>query len=72
MSATERQVGGDHYRRFEIQPIEFLSKNDVPFPEGSVVKYVLRHRAKGGVDDINKAIHILELIKEIEYGEGDV
>ena len=69
MSAKEKQVGGDHYKNYNIQPIDFFVQNDIPFAEASVIKYVLRHRSKNGVQDIDKAIHYLDLIKEIYYNK---
>lgn len=63
--ATEKQVGGKHYNQFKIQPIEFITANNVPFIEANVIKYVLRWRDKNGIEDINKAIHYLELLKEL-------
>ena len=62
------QVGGDHYKDMPIQPIEFCQKNQLNFCESAVIKYVCRHRTKNGVEDIDKAIHILNVLKEIEYG----
>jgi len=50
-----------------IQPSEFIFKNNIPWPEGNVIKYVCRHRFKNGVEDIDKAIHYLNLLKEWEY-----
>jgi Protein of unknwon function (DUF3310) len=69
MSATERQVGGDHYSGMAIQPVQFIQANGIPFMEGSVIKYVCRHRAKGGRQDLEKAIHFLELLIELDYPE---
>ena len=68
-SALEKQVGGSHYKDFVIQPAEFIIKNKITGAEANVIKYVCRHRLKGGVEDIDKAIHFLELLKELEYGE---
>jgi hypothetical protein len=34
-----------------------------------VIKYVCRHRQKNGIEDLNKAIHYLELAKELYYGD---
>ncbi len=65
--ASETQVGGDHYRLFKIQPVDFIGANRLPYAEGCVIKYVCRHRAKGGRQDIEKAIHYLQLILEAEY-----
>lgn len=69
-NATQKQVGGSHYKDMPIQPVEFITKNGVPFIEGCVIKYVIRHRNKNGAQDIDKAIHFLELLKQIEYGDG--
>ena len=61
--------GGKHYQGFVIQPAEFIIKNKLPFAEGNVIKYTLRHREKNGAEDIKKAIHYLKIILEVEYGE---
>ncbi|AUR82276.1 protein of unknown function DUF3310 [Vibrio phage 1.022.O._10N.286.45.A10] len=68
-AATERQIGGDHYKSLKIQPIEYIDANNIPYLEGNVVKYVTRHASKNGVQDIDKAIHYLELIKQMRYAE---
>lgn len=65
MSAKDTQVGGQHYQ-LVIQPIDFIVKNNIPFREGNVIKYVTRHRSKNGKQDIEKAIHYLQMILE-EY-----
>jgi hypothetical protein len=59
------QVGGDHYD-FPIQPIEFIVENDIPFREGNIIKYVCRHKKKGGKKDLEKALHYLQMLME-EY-----
>jgi hypothetical protein len=64
-----KQVGGSHYKNLKIQPVEYNHANELPFIEGSVVKYVTRHREKGGAKDIRKAIHFLELLLKLEYPE---
>jgi len=64
-SALNKQIDGDHYRQLKIQPVEFILANNIPFCEGAVIKYVCRHKTKGGKDDLLKAIHFCEiLIKE--------
>lgn len=69
-SAFALQVGGDHYRTMAIQPLEFISKNKLGFIAGNVVKYVCRHHLKGGQEDLDKAIHYLQLLRETEYGKA--
>lgn len=70
MNPLQNQVGGDHYAKLKIQPVEYIHANGLGFIEGSVIKYVTRHKSKGGRQDIEKAIHFLELLIEIEYGDG--
>lgn len=69
-SALAKQEGGDHYKDLKIQPIEYIHANGIPFAEGCVIKYVSRWRAKGGIKDLEKAKHFLELLIELE-GRGD-
>ena len=57
----DRQVGGKHYKTFRIQPYEFISKNDLSFFQGNVIKYVCRYKNKNGIEDIEKIIHYCEL-----------
>lgn len=67
MSAFNSQVGGSHYKDLPIQPVEFCQRNNLGFCEASAIKYLCRHRSKGGRQDIEKAIHFLNLLLEIEY-----
>lgn len=71
MSALDTQVSGQHYKNMIIQPVEFIVKNNISFLEANVIKYVCRHREKNGIEDLNKAIHYLELAKELYYGDYD-
>jgi len=64
-----KQISGTHYMYMEIQPAEFINKNKLLFAEGNAIKYICRHAQKGGVQDIDKAIHYLEMIKERDYSE---
>lgn len=68
-SALDKQVSGNHYKDFKIQPVEYIYANNIPFLEANVIKYTSRHRAKNKAADIKKAIHCLELILQMEYGE---
>ena len=61
------QVGGDHYKKMTIQPAEFINANKLLFAEGNAIKYICRHSTKGGIQDIDKAIHYLEMVKERDY-----
>lgn len=65
-SALKVQVGGNHYAKLEIQPVEYILKNNIPFVEGNVIKYVTRWRSKNGVEDLKKAVHFLQILIEAE------
>jgi len=64
----DKQVGGSHYKDFHIQPYEFISKNDLSFFQGNVIKYVCRYLFKGtSIQDLDKIIHYCELeIKKMQ------
>jgi hypothetical protein len=56
-----KQIGGSHYKEFKIQPYEFISKNDLSFFQGNVIKYVCRYKKKNGIQDIEKIKHYCDL-----------
>ena len=61
----DKQIGGSHYKDFHIQPYEFISKNDLSFFQGNVIKYVCRYLFKGtAIQDLDKIIHYCELEKK--------
>lgn len=66
MSALKEQVGGNHYKSFKIQPIEFITINDLGYIVGNVIKYVCRYKLKNGVEDLRKARHYIDLLIESE------
>lgn len=60
--ATERQVGGDHYRRFAIQPGVFNQRNQLHWYAANIVKYACRAPFKGKFrEDLEKVIHYAQL-----------
>lgn len=69
MKATEVQEGGNHYKGYEIQPIDFIHKNELNFIQGNVIKYLLRYKEKNGLQDLKKAKHYIDLLIEYEYGK---
>jgi hypothetical protein len=62
MKSYKKQIGGNHYKKYKIQPIEFIVKNNIGFVEGNIIKYILRFKDKGGVQDLLKAKHYIELL----------
>jgi hypothetical protein len=71
MKATDKQVSGDHYKDMTIQPVDYIHKNGLSFLEGNVIKYITRHRTKGGRADVEKALHYCELLLQLEYGAAE-
>jgi hypothetical protein len=59
-------VGGDHYKKLKIQPVEYIYANNIGYMEGNVIKYVTRWRDKNGVADLLKARHYIDLLLELE------
>jgi hypothetical protein len=65
-SSLSKQVAGAHYKNFTIQPVQFIHANNIPFMEGNAIKYLCRWREKGGVQDLEKAKHYIEMLIELE------
>lgn len=66
MSNFKHQVGGEHYKKMGIQPAEYVHANNIPYLEGSIIYYVSRWRDKGGIEDLKKAKHTIDLLMELE------
>jgi len=65
----DKQHGGSHYQKYKIQPSKFVVENELLYPEGCAIKYIIRHRDKGKSQDLLKAIHFIEMIMERDYGD---
>jgi hypothetical protein len=65
-SALDVQIGGQHYKSYAIQPVEFIHKNKIPYIEGCAIKYLCRWREKGGIEDLRKVKHYIDLLIEME------
>jgi len=65
--ATDKQIGGKHYKEYKIQPIEFIVANKLDFIQGNIIKYALRKKDGEHPDEKwNKIIHYCELAKELQ------
>ena len=69
MDIYDKLIGGSHYLKFKIQPSEFANKNNLPFAEGNAIKYICRHKDKGGKEDLKKAKHYIDMIIERDYSD---
>lgn len=70
MKALNTQEGGRHYKDLAIQPVEYIHANGIGYFEGNVIKYVSRWRSKGGIEDLRKARHYIELLIELEMRDA--
>ena len=69
-SALDVQVAGNHYKKLKIQPVEYIHGNGIPFIEGCIIKYASRWRDKGGIKDLEKIKHFVDLLIELETRNG--
>ena len=60
------QVGGGHCKGLKIQPIEYIHANNLGYCEANVVKYISRWRSKGGLQDLEKVKHYVDLLIKLE------
>ena len=67
MSVWKKQIGGNHYKKYKLQPSQFVTENKLLYPEGCIIKYVIRHQDKGGKQDLEKAKHMIDMIIERDY-----
>ena len=67
-TALNTQIGGEHYKKYSIQPVEFITKNKLGFLEGCVIKRICRYEDKNGLEDLKKAKHEIDLLIELKYG----
>ncbi len=66
----DSQVGGKHYKQYKIQPVEYAMANNLNYCQANAIKYVTRYRDKNGREDLEKAIHNIQILIELEYGSG--
>ena len=68
--ASDTQVGGNHYHAMgDFQPWDVLAHWLTPeeyrgYQKGVAIAYLAREKAKGGDQDIKKAIHHLQRLVE--------
>jgi len=60
-------INPDHYKRNGIEAVDVIEAFDLNYRLGNVVKYVLRHVGKNGLEDLKKARWYLD--REISHYE---
>ena len=70
MLANEKQVGGDHYDKNGEQHWDRIYRlYGRGYFIGCATKYLERYHLKNGKEDLEKAVHFIEKLKELEYGD---
>lgn len=67
---STRQIGGDHYAKLAIQPMRYSMENGLNALQHTIIKYVTRYKDKGGIEDLHKAAHCVELLIQHELDEA--
>ena len=57
--ASGKQVGGDHYLKMKIQPLEFCMANELDACQTKIIKYICRNKSSQ-IEDLEKARHVLD------------
>ena len=47
MNELKKQVAGDHYVKLAIQPVQYITENNLTYLQGNVIKYITRFKSKG-------------------------
>ena len=71
MNPYDRQVDGDHYQKLAIQPMQYSMLNNLDACQHTVIKYVTRFRDKGGIKDLEKAKHCIDMLIEYELVQAE-
>lgn len=64
-NALDIQVAGNHYKDMKIQPVEFITANNLGFLEGCIVKRICRWKNKDGIQDLEKIKHEIDLLIQL-------
>lgn len=68
--ANQVQVGGAHYKQHTLQPWDAIVEWGMGFLDGNALKYLVRYRDKGGIQDLEKARHYIDKLIEVEKARG--
>ena len=49
-----------HYNNLAIQPRDYITKNNLGYNEGNIIKYISRWQSKGGLTDLKKAKNYID------------
>ena len=64
-NANDKQIGGSHYKSTH-ECWDYIIANNLGYLEGTAIKYLTRWRKKNGVEDLQKAVHFIQKLIEVE------
>jgi len=64
-------ISPDYYKKGNIEVTDFILDQSMSFLEGNVVKYLVRHKEKSGIDDLRKARWYLDKLIEEQVKHGE-
>lgn len=70
MNPLDVQIGGAHYKKYKIQPVELYNMFCLGFGESNLIKYSMRHQDKNGLQDLDKVDHYCELMIQFNNPVG--
>ena len=65
-SPLSTQIGGNHYTKLAIQPMQYSIENGLDPLQHTIIKCVTRFRDKNGIEDLEKAKHCIDMLIEFE------
>jgi len=68
-TANSRQIGGDHYKS-KYEHWDFVEDVGMGYLEGNATKYISRWRKKAGVQDLDKGLHYVDKLRELNKRSG--
>ena len=68
--ANEQQVGGDHYKKMDIEPWDVIDTwpldQQIGYHRGNALKYLMRMGSKNeSPEEVGKGLHYLEKLLEV-------
>jgi len=64
MPKPKNKINPDYYIGTKIQVSDFIQEFKLDYFQGNIVKYVVRHKKKNGLEDLEKAKWYLERLIE--------
>lgn len=71
MAANDKQVGGDHYKKMPVEHWDLAALFNWDSLQSDAIGYLMRWREKGGIVDLEKALHTVQKYIEVEKLKKD-